>query len=156
MLHLGRAVEQLNHAMENAKTRGPQPKQGGGDQLLNIGAYLRQLEESAVERGEARLAISLAKPFQRLLRYHFMFQNLLLYANPATSEYESALKMVTEAEAIVKSIEDRSVQEKERNKMWDVLGRIDGLDKAEQLMVPKPSRLLLGEHTEPLIRWSSV
>ena len=37
----------------------------------------RRLEELAAERGEPGLSIALSKPFQRLLKYPLLFQNLL-------------------------------------------------------------------------------
>jgi len=128
-------------------------KKQEGDQFLKIGAYLQRLEENAAERGETGLAISLSKPFQRLLKYPLMFQNLLFHTDPSTFEYESTLQMVAEVETIVRSIEDEKIQKEERDKTRDILGRIDGLDKLKQLAVPKPSRVLMEErmviHTGP-------
>ena len=48
-------------------------------------------------------------------------------------------------ETIVRSIEDEKIQKEERDKTRDVFARIDGLDKVKQLMVPKPSRVLMEE-----------
>ena len=120
-------------------------KKQESDQFLKIGAYLQRLEENAAERGETGLAISLSKPFQRLLKYPLMFQNLLFHTDPSTFEYESTLQMVAEVETIVRSIEDEKIQKEERDKTRDILGRIDGLDKVKQLAVPKPSRVLVEE-----------
>lgn len=53
--------------------------------------------------------------------------------------------MVAEVEMIVRSIEDEKIQKEERDKTRDVFARIEGLDKVKQLMVPKPSRVLMEE-----------
>ena len=146
VLHLEKALEQVDNAMKYANSAGRKPsKKQENDQFLKIGAYLQRLEENAAERGETGLAISLSKPFQRLLKYPLMFQNLLYHTDPSTFEYESTLQMVAEVETIVRSIEDEKIQKEERDKTRDVLGRIDGLDKVKQLAVPKPSRVLVEE-----------
>jgi RhoGEF domain len=103
------------------------------------------LEESAASKAETGLAISLSKPFQRLLKYPLLFQNLLFHTDPSTFEYESTLQMVAEVETIVRSIEDEKIQKEERDRTRDVFARIEGLDKVKQLAVPKPSRLLVEE-----------
>jgi hypothetical protein len=132
--------------MKYASSAGRKPsKKQENDQLFKIGAYFQRLEENAAEKGETGLAISLSKPFQRLLKYPLMFQNLLFHTDPSTFEYESTLQMVAEVETIVRSIEDEKIQKEERDKTRDVLGRIDGLDKVKQLAVPKPSRVLVEE-----------
>jgi hypothetical protein len=146
VLHLEKALEQVDNAVKyaNSAARKPSKKQEG-DMLLKLGAYLQRLEESAAEKGETGLAISLSKPFQRLLKYPLMFQNLLFHTDPSTFEYESTLQMVAEVETIVRSIEDEKIQKEERDKTRDVLGRIDGLDKVKELAAPKPSRVLVEE-----------
>ena len=93
------------------------------------------------------MAISLSKPFQRLLKYPLLFQNLLFHTDPSTFEYESTLQMVAEVETIVRSIEDEKIQKEERDKTRDIFGRIEGLDKVKQLMLPKPSRVLMEERS---------
>lgn len=103
------------------------------------------MEELAAGKAETGLAISLSKPFQRLLKYPLLFQNLLFHTDPSTFEYESTLLMVAEVEAIVRSIEDEKIQKEERDRTRDIFARIDGLDKVKQLAVPKPSRLLVEE-----------
>jgi hypothetical protein len=107
--------------------------------------YLQKLEQTAADKGETGLAISLSKPFQRLLKYPLLFQNLLFHTDPSTFEYESTLQMVAEVETIVRSIEDEKIQKEDRDKTRDVFARIEGLDKVKQLAVPKPSRLLVEE-----------
>lgn len=112
---------------------------------MKICQSLQRLEVLASEKGETGLAISLSKPFQRLLKYPLLFQNLLYHTDPSTFEYESTLAMVAEVETIVRSIEDEKIQKEERDKTRDVFARIEGLDKVKQLMVPKPSRVLMEE-----------
>lgn len=149
MLHLGRAIEQVDSAMEYEKGGGRRPPKKELDhRLVKIGPHLRRVEENAREMGEAGLVIALAKPFQRLLKYHLFFRILLFRTNLVASEYGGVLKMVTEIETIVGSIGDKRIQEEHCN-MWDVLGRIDGLD-IKKLVVPEPSRILVEERRIPL------
>ena len=144
MLHLGKAVEQVNNTMEYANTKRQRPS-NDDDQLLNVGVRLRQLEENAVEKGEVGLVIALAKPFQRLIKYHLLFRKLLFCTDLATSKCQGVLEMVTKIERIARDTESERIQKNECLRVWDVLGRIDGLDKVERLAVPKPTRILLEE-----------
>lgn len=144
MLHLERALEQVDNALSNASAN-KKPKKQDADQWQKICQTLQRLELVASEKGETGLAISLSKPFQRLLKYPLLFQNLLFHTDPSTFEYESTLQMVAEVESIVRSIEDEKIQKEERDKTRDVFARIEGLDKVKQLMVPKPSRVLMEE-----------
>lgn len=91
----------------------------------------QRLEEIASDKGETGLAISLSKPFQRLLKYPLMFQNLLFHTDPSTFEYERTLEMVAEVEKIVRSIEDEKIQKEERDRTRDIFARIDGLEKVK-------------------------
>lgn len=134
----------MDNALSTASAT-KKPKKQDADQWLKVCSYLQQLEINASEKGETGLAISLSKPFQRLLKYPLLFQNLLFHTDPSTFEYESTLQMVAEVETIVRSIEDEKIQKEERDKTRDVFGRIEGLDKVKQLMVPKPSRVLVEE-----------
>jgi len=142
-LHLERALEQVDAALSNASTKKPKKQDAG--EWQKVCKVLQQLEENAAERGETGLAITLSKPFQRLLKYPLLFQNLLYHTDPSTFEYESTLLMVAEVENIVRSIEDEKIQKEERDKTRDVFARIEGLDKVRQLALPKPSRILLEE-----------
>ncbi|THH01240.1 hypothetical protein EW026_g1409 [Hermanssonia centrifuga] len=144
VLHLERALEQVDNALSSANAT-KKPKKQDADQWVKVCQYLQKLELLASEKGETGLAISLSKPFQRLLKYPLLFQNLLFHTDPSTFEYESTLQMVAEVETIVRSIEDEKIQKEERDKTRDVFARIEGLDKVKQLMVPKPSRVLLEE-----------
>ncbi|KAI8998521.1 Dbl domain-containing protein [Trametes punicea] len=144
VLHLERALEQVDNALSTASA-SKKPKKQDADQWLKVCQYLQKLEITASEKGETGLAISLSKPFQRLLKYPLLFQNLLYHTDPSTFEYESTLQMVAEVETIVRSIEDEKIQKEERDKTRDVFARIEGLDKVKQLMVPKPSRVLVEE-----------
>ena len=57
---------------------------------LKVCKLLQKLKENASKKGETSLAISLSKPFQRLLKYPLLrlFQNLLFHIDPSTLEYE--------------------------------------------------------------------
>ena len=143
MLHLERALEQVDNALSTSSDK--KPKNQDSAMWLKICNRLKRLEQDAVEKGETGLAISLSKPFQRLLKYPLLFQNLLYHTDPSTYEYESTLQMVAEVEQIVRSIEDEKIQKEERDRTRDALARIDGLDKVRQLAAPKPSRLLMEE-----------
>ncbi|PCH38097.1 hypothetical protein WOLCODRAFT_114826 [Wolfiporia cocos MD-104 SS10] len=144
VLHLERALEQVDNAHSTAAA-SKKPKKQDAEQWMKICQTLQRLELVAAERGETGLAISLSKPFQRLLKYPLLFQNLLYHTDPSTFEYESTVAMVHEVQAIVRSIEDEKIQKEERDKTRDVFARIDGLEKVKQLMVPKPSRVLVEE-----------
>ena len=146
MLHLVRAVEQLNIAMQHADGGGQSPPKGDDRiQLLTVGAHLRRLEENAAEKGEAGLIIALARPFQRLLKYHLLFQSLLFRTSLVAFKYEVVLMMITEIETIMRGIENKWIPMEEPGKVWDILTRIDGLHKVKQLAVPDPSRILVEE-----------
>lgn len=144
MLHLERALEQVDSALSAASIIQRPKKQDAGEWVL-ICRTLQKLEESAADKGETGLAISLSKPFQRLLKYPLLFQNLLFHTDPSTFEYESTLQMVAEVESIVRSIEDEKIQKEERDKTRDIFARIDGLEKDKILAVFKPSRMLIEE-----------
>ncbi|KAF8580887.1 Dbl homology domain-containing protein [Ramaria rubella] len=144
VLHLERALEQVDDAL-NLANATKRPKKQTEAEWLKLSKYLQRLEETAADKGETGLAISLSKPFQRLLKYPLLFQNLLFHTDPSTFEYESTLQMVAEVETIVRSIEDEKIQKEERDRTRDIFARIEGLDKVKQLAVPKPSRLLVEE-----------
>jgi hypothetical protein len=144
VLRLERALEQANDVISTGNST-KRPKNKDADEWLKVCTFLRRLENDAQDRGETGLAISLSKPFQRLLKYPLLFQNLLFHTDPSTFEYESTLHMVAEVENIVRSIEDEKIQKEERDKTRDILARIEGLDKVKQLAAPKPSRVLVEE-----------
>ncbi|KAG6376435.1 Dbl-like domain-containing protein [Boletus reticuloceps] len=144
VLHLERALEQVDNALSTASP-AKKPKNQDSAEWLKVCKTLQRLEESSADKGETGLAITLSKPFQRLLKYPLLFQNLLFHTDPSTFEYESTLQMVAEVESIVRSIEDEKIQKEDRDKTRDVFARIEGLDKVKQLAIPKPSRLLLEE-----------
>jgi hypothetical protein len=139
-VHLERALGQANDALS---TRTPTKRRK--NQLPRICTLLHKLETDAEDRGETGLAISLLKPFRRLFRYPQLFQAVLLHTDPWMFEYDGAIQLVTEVEAIVRGIEDKKIQEEEREKTRDILARIRGLDKVIQFAIPKPSRVLVEE-----------
>ncbi|KAF7322930.1 DH domain-containing protein [Mycena chlorophos] len=143
VLHLERALEQVDDALSNVTNK--KPKKQDVAEWQKVCKFVQKLEEISSEKGETGLAITLSKPFQRLLKYPLLFQNLLFHTDPSTFEYESTLQMVAEVETIVRSIEDEKIQKEERDKTRDVFARIEGLDKVKQLALPKPSRVLIEE-----------
>ncbi|KAG8948276.1 hypothetical protein FRC04_009914 [Tulasnella sp. 424] len=148
VLHLERALEEVDNALLTPET-SKKPKNQGAADWAKVCRLFKRLEEIASDKGETGLAISLSKPFQRLLKYPLMFQNLLFHTDPSTFEYEATLEMVGEVERIVRSIEDEKIQKEERDQTRDVFARIDGLEKVKLLAVPKPSRVLVEE--KPII-----
>ncbi|KIJ16829.1 hypothetical protein PAXINDRAFT_98622 [Paxillus involutus ATCC 200175] len=155
VLHLERALEQVDNALSTASA-AKKPKNQDAADWFRVCKALQRLEELAAEKGETGLAITLSKPFQRLLKYPLLFQNLLFHTDPSTFEYESTLQMVAEVETIVRSIEDEKIQKEDRDKTRDVFARIEGLDKVKQLAIPKPSRLLLEERQIHVARDGSI
>ena len=141
-----RALEQVDAALSNHSTT-KKPKNQDAGEWQKVCKFLQKLEENACDKGETGLAITLSKPFQRLLKYPLLFQNLLFHTDPSTFEYESTLQMVAEVENIVRSIEDEKIQKEERDKTRDVFARIEGVDKVRQLALPKPTRVLLEERS---------
>lgn len=139
-MHLKRALDQVNDALLMTTSAKRQK-----NQLPKICALLHRLEADAEDRGETGLAISLSKPFQRLLGYPQLFQAVLFHTDPWMFEYEGALQLVAEVEAIVRDIEDEKIQEEEREKTRDILTRIKGLDKVIPFAIPKPSRVFVEE-----------
>lgn len=147
MLHLEEALEQVEHALATFTSQPNKRASRRLDEtdLGRLGKILYSLEELAADRGESGLQISLSKPFQRLLRYPLLFQNLLFNTDPSLKEYEATLAMVDDVEEIVRTIEDEKATNEERVKTRDVWARIEGLDREKTLMAPKPNRLLVSE-----------
>jgi len=129
--HLESALEQVEHALTTytSQTSKRASRRLNETDLGRLGKTLLSLEELAAERGESGLQISLSKPFQRLLKYPLLFQNLLFNTDPSLKEYEATLVMVDDVEEIVRSIEDEKASMEEREKTRDVWARIEGLDK---------------------------
>ncbi|KAF5391387.1 hypothetical protein D9757_001996 [Collybiopsis confluens] len=165
VLHLERALEQVDNALSAAghsstsskakssskpPSKSPYPQSTPSSSWPRIISLLHKLELTAAEKGETGLAITLSKPFQRLLKYPLLFQNLLYHTDPSTYEYESTLQMVAEVESIVRSIEDEKILMEERDRTRDCWARIEGLDKVGggkggRVVLPKPSRVLVEE-----------
>lgn len=135
MLHLERALTIVDESLAllptntTSNTTKRQSKRIDESPSLRLSYVLHSLEELATERGESGLVISLSKPFQRLLKYPLLFQNLLFNTDPSLKEYEATLAMVDEVEVIVRTIEDEKSSSEEREKTRDVWARIEGLEK---------------------------
>ncbi len=143
--HLQRALEQLEEAnlMERAM-RGKRIKKERLSQTVALGRAVALLESISAQHGEPSLAIFISKPFQRLLKYPLLFQNLLFHTDPSTHEFESTVAMVVEVERIVRTIEDEKVGAEERDKVRDAFARIDGINE-KRLLKPRPDRTLIDE-----------
>jgi hypothetical protein len=134
-LHLERALTIVDESLAllppttTSKTTKRQSKRIDESPSLRLSYFLHSLEDLATERGESGLVISLSKPFQRLLKYPLLFQNLLFNTDPSLKEYEATLAMVDEVEVIVRTIEDEKASSEEREKTRDVWARIEGLEK---------------------------
>ena len=144
VLYLERALEQANDMISTSDST-KRPKNKNADEWLKVCTFLRKLEHDAQGRGETGLALSLSKPFQRLLKYPLLFQKVLFYTDHSTFEYDTTLRMAAEVENILRSIEDEKIQKEARDKTRDVLARIEGMDKVKLLAVPKSSRVLVEE-----------
>ncbi|WVQ93515.1 hypothetical protein IAU59_000589 [Kwoniella sp. CBS 9459] len=154
VLHLEKALAQVDDALSmftesQSTSTSSKPKRISRkveeSGIWRLGRYIFSLEELAAERGEAGLVISLSKPFQRLLKYPLLFQNLLFNTDPSLREYEATLAMVDDVEGIVRTIEDEKSNEEVREKTRDVWARIDGLERDKIIMAPKSNRVLISE-----------
>ena len=143
--HLQRAMEELEEAalMERA-FRGKRLKKERLSNTVGLGRTVAALEACAAEQGFAGLSIFVSMPFQRLLKYPLLFQNLLFHTDPSTHEFENTVAMVVEVERLVRSIEDEKVNAEERDKTRDVFARIDGITD-RQVLRPRPDRILIEE-----------
>ncbi|ODO04970.1 hypothetical protein I350_05581 [Cryptococcus amylolentus CBS 6273] len=157
VLHLERALEQIQAALSSidpASKPKRLSKQHTLTPLQKLGYYITQLSNSASAQGIPSLSISLSKPFQRLLKYPLLFQNLLFNTDPTLMEYEKTLGMCEEVERMVRVLEDEKIGEEGREATRDGWGRVEGLGGGNVLVLPKASRLLLWE--KPLREVSSV
>ncbi|KAE8540631.1 hypothetical protein D1P53_002995 [Cryptococcus gattii VGV] len=157
VLHLEKALQQVTQALSPSHPPPPisfpKPKRASfpsahfssARQPNALTAYLTHLESLALASGSPGLLISLSKPFQRLIKYPLMFQNLLYHTDPSLKEYEKTVEMVEEIEGVVRALEDEKIGEEEREETRDIWGRIAGLDGDKVLLFPKSSRLLIGE-----------
>lgn len=145
VIHLERTLDLLEEAalMERAM-RGKRLRKERLSSTVALGRAVNTLEAAAAEKGECGLGIFLAMPFQRLLKYPLLFQNLLFHTDASTYEFESTVQMVVDVEHIVRSIEDEKVNKEERDKTIDAFARIEGI-KDKALLRPKSDRVLIEE-----------
>ncbi|POW05397.1 hypothetical protein PSTT_09720 [Puccinia striiformis] len=140
--HLERALRDIEETLAVVgRKNSSAPKE-----QKRLASIIMLLEENAAVQGECGLAICLSKPFQRLLKYPLLFQNLLYHTDASTHEYESAQAMAISIDGIVRSIEDGKISEEERTKARDVWSRIDGINE-KALMVPQSDRFLMSEES---------
>lgn len=93
--------------------------------------------------------ISLSKPFQRLLKYPLLFQNLLFvrfqrdkgfarqrelksllsqHTDATSHEYDGTMVILEQVDSIVRRIEDEKSSQEQREKTRDAIARIEGLE----------------------------
>ncbi len=78
VLNLERALQQIEESVAAASSKGQTSARDSlGNSSIALGRVLQVLEDIAADRGETGLVISISKPFQRLLKYPLLFQNLL-------------------------------------------------------------------------------
>ncbi|KAJ3756742.1 Dbl domain-containing protein [Lentinula raphanica] len=147
VLHLERALDQVDNAINDmSPPHPPSSKSTSLHQKSLIPTLLRTLDTLSSYSGQTSLSISLSKPFQRLLKYPLLFQNLLYNTDPSTTEYESTLQLVAEIEVMVRGIEDEKVEWEDRERTRDALGRIEwGDGNGDSGGGPKPGRVLIEE-----------
>jgi hypothetical protein len=145
VLNLERALDCLEEAalMERAM-RGKRLRKDRLSASVVLGRAIATLDSAAAEQGECGLAIFLALPFQRLLKYPLLFQNLLFHTDASTFEFENTVQMVVDVERLVRSIEDEKCSKEERDKTIDAFARIEGV-KDRALLRPKTDRILIEE-----------
>ena len=128
VLHLSNALGVVDSALTSGSGKKAR-KAEEGTEVARLRGVFQELDELAADKGESGLAISLSKPFQRLLKYPLLLQNLLYNTDPSTKEYEATVAMVEEVEHIIRSIEDEKTAVEERVKTRDVFARIEGLER---------------------------
>ncbi|WVN87153.1 uncharacterized protein L203_102329 [Cryptococcus depauperatus CBS 7841] len=147
VMHLEKALGQIDQAQSfyDPSHLGKRSSKNISTSLLHLSKHLNLLDTYASSLALPSLSISLSKPFNRLLHYPLMFQNLLFQTDPSLFEYEDTLGMVEVVEGIVRELEDDRIGWEEREKTRDAWARIGGLDGDKVLMAPKPHRLLIAE-----------
>ncbi|GHJ85557.1 hypothetical protein NliqN6_1959 [Naganishia liquefaciens] len=155
VIHLDKALQQLDDCLVAASSN---KKRTSGITMYNemvVGTITRGLNDEAATKGETGLAIALSKPFQRLLKYPLLFQNLLFNTDATISEYNSCMKLLDEVNDIFRSMEDEKESKDDNERTRDALARINGLDRDPDLSLPCPSRFFVGEHVAPLSECSA-
>lgn len=109
-------------------------------------AHLKRLDKIASEKGEAVLAASLTRPFQRLMKYPLLLQGILDKSQCSMAEYEATLQIINDINHILRSIEDDNISDDDRDRTRDAYARILGLDRVKQLAAPVSNRVLVKEH----------
>ncbi|KAL8278230.1 hypothetical protein RQP46_009403 [Phenoliferia psychrophenolica] len=143
ILSLEEALATIDRCLPSAHS--PDRGRGPSKDDKRLAAFIMDCEERASAEGEASLAIALSKPLMRLGKLPLLMQSLLYHTDATTVEYEKTRAMALEVDALVRSIEDEKIEEDEREKVRDVLARIDGI-KDKALMAPRSTRVLLEEN----------
>ncbi|KAJ9102276.1 hypothetical protein QFC19_004824 [Naganishia cerealis] len=145
VIHLERAIQQLDDCQAALESNKKRQNDSTIQSLAAAGAAILALNQTADDKGETGLAISLSKPFQRLLKYPLLFQNLLYNTDATLSEYDSCISLLNEVDGIVRSLEDEKANEDVREKTRDTLARIEGLERDATLSFPRPTRVSISE-----------
>lgn len=127
VFHLESALSTIDTSIHLASS--PSSKRLSSTPGFKLGKTLLAIDDLACEKGESGLSTSLSKPFQRLLKYPLLFQNLLFNTDPSLREYEKTLEMVDEVEAILHGLEDERADWEKRKVTRDMWARIEGLEK---------------------------
>ncbi|POY75328.1 hypothetical protein BMF94_1555 [Rhodotorula taiwanensis] len=144
--HLGAATRATEQA--NRKRLFKSSKSREDSSVVQLGLFLRRLEEQAAAAGESNLGICLSKPLMRLSKLPLLMQALLYHTDPTTHEWEKTRTMALEVDALVRSIEDEKLDQDDRETARDALARIDGI-RDQALMAPRGARVLLDERPAP-------
>ncbi|KAJ9125443.1 hypothetical protein QFC22_000404 [Naganishia vaughanmartiniae] len=129
VIHLERAIQQLDDCQGAFESNKKKLNDSDTNSLAAAGSAIQALNQTADDKGETGLAISLSKPFQRLLKYPLLFQNLLYNTDATLSEYDSCMTLLSEVDRIVRALEDEKADEDERERTRDTLARIEGLER---------------------------
>ncbi|GAA6026156.1 hypothetical protein JCM8202_005311, partial [Rhodotorula sphaerocarpa] len=144
--HLSAATEALEQASRKKLFKSNRPR--GDPATIQLGLFVRKLEEQAAAAGESNLGICLSKPLMRLSKLPLLTQALLYHTDPTTHEWEKTRAMALEVDALVRSIENEKLDQLDREQARDALARIDGI-RDQALMAPRGARVLLDEKPAP-------
>ncbi|KAJ9109151.1 hypothetical protein QFC21_000479 [Naganishia friedmannii] len=156
VIHLERAIQQLDDCHDAFVSNKKKLYESNADSPAAAGSAIQALNQIADDKGETGLAISLSKPFQRLLKYPLLFQNLLYNTDATLSEYDSCTSLLSEVDGIVRSLEDEKANEDKRERTRDTLARIEGLERHPTLSLPRSKRISIGETPAADVATSSV
>lgn len=74
VLHLEKSLQLIDESLASVHPKAKTKNTESEKELRKLAKLIIKLEERASAQGEGGLAISLSKPFQRLLKYPLLFQ----------------------------------------------------------------------------------